>query len=143
MSLQALRKAYATDNKLETEGVWYSPPSLPHIGFKLARMSRANREWQTQFAVIYRQNKRLFDNSDLNNPVLLAKTLKLFCNTILVDWRGITNDEGTVVPYTVAAGIKLLTELPDLYEELSDEAGLKDRYRQEEADEIAGKSETT
>ena len=145
MSLQALRKSYATDKKLEQEGVWYSPPDLPHIGFLLARQAHVNRGWQTKVTALYsnRVYKKLFDKNDIYNPVLHAKLVEMFCESILLNWRGITNDEGVEIPYTKAAGVKLLTELPDLYHELSNEASTTEKYRREDVEEIAKKSVTT
>ena len=141
MSIAKLREIYGTNKKLEEEGVWYYPPHLGEkIGFLLARMARTNRKWQTELTKLYKENKRLFDTKDASDPVLERKVCDLFCRKILLDWSdNMVNDEGVKVPYSVEAGTKLLIELPELYDELAEEASAKVRYQQEVHDDIAKK----
>lgn len=140
MSLKDLRKVYGNDERLEQEGVWFSPPFLNNkISFLLARMGRTNKLWQTEVALIHQKYKAEIDAGDTNNPELLKEVLRAFCRVILRNWRGLTNDEGQEIPYTPEGGFKLLDELPDLYDKLAEVAGVKNRYQQGVNDDIVKK----
>lgn len=143
MPFDQIKKAYGTDKQLEREGFWYRPPGM-NMEFLLARMTRTNKKWAKRVTVNYKEHKRSIDSNEMNDDSY-DDLLKTFCLTILLDWRGedTIGDDGNPVPYTFAAGYDLLTDLPDLYEELAVEAQYLTNYKRKQEEEIMGKSQVT
>ena len=141
MSLAELRKAYGTDTQLVEDGVWFSPPHLANkrARFLLARMHRTNKVWQTEIARIHRKYQPEIDAGDVNNPDMLKEVLEAFCRIIIKGWEGMGDDPNFEVPYTVKECIKLLDELPDLYDVLAEAAGVRTRYQQEATNDVVKK----
>lgn len=141
----SIAKRYKTSEKLATGGFWYTPDycrddeNPPR--FKLARKHlRSNRKYQarmTQYAI---ENKRQLARPTMHGyEQAETAALKVFCEAVLLDWAGIYGDDGNLVEYSVEQGIALMTECPDLYEELDDIATDRQNYVEEDAAEIAGK----
>ena len=145
MSLSLLKKTYGTRQDLERQGVWVSPvlDEDHDISFLLARMLRTNKKWAGRVTKVYRQNKRKIDSGMIPDDLDKTMTLRIFCETILLDWRGIKDDKGVDIPYSVDAGMKLLAELPDLHDYLIEEANSATTYQAQAVDEVAGKSAST
>ena len=142
MSLKLLRKNYGTRKDLEQQGVWVKPiiDEESDIAFLLARMFRTNRKWAGRISKVYRQHKRKIDTGAMPDEQANKISLNIFCESVLLDWRGITTDEGKAIPYTPEEGIKLLNELPDLYDYLKAEAEEAATYQDEVAESTAEKS---
>ena len=145
MAIEALRRSFGTSKDAEKRGVWVKPPLDEDIdcAFLLARMSRVNRNWATKVTKVYRQKRRKLDAGALTDEETLEATKRIFCETVLLDWRGINNKEGTPIPYSVEAAIQIMTELPDLYDYLQEEAQSLLTYQTEDVDATGKKYATT
>ena len=144
MSLRDLQAEFGTDEKLESEGVWVYPVIRnPKIGFKLRRMARSNREWANRAAANYRKNKRKIDAGHVTDPKLLEDSYRVFCQTVMMEWCGLHEDDGTEIVYSIERGVKFFSKWPDLYERLSDDAQEISTFQQEDVDEISGKLKAT
>lgn len=141
MSLVDLQAEFGTDKKLESEGVWIYPVIRnPKIGFLVRRMSRSNREWANRAAASYRKNKRKIEAGHVTDPKILEDSFKVFCQTVLMNWKGLYDKQKQEIPYTIQKGVELFSTYPDLYERVSDEAQDISTFQAEEIDEIAEKS---
>lgn len=144
MSIESLRRSYGTDKVLEQDGIWVSPPTDDgvKVEFLVARQSRHNRRWATKVSRVYKETKDKVDAGMVIDDESIDTSLRVFCETNLLDWRGLTKD-GKAIPYSPEGGFKLLSELPDLYEFLNKVSLNKAFYQQQEQAGIEKKSATT
>ena len=139
MSVDRLRKRFATSQSLSQTGVWVKVDlgdGDKPIEFLLARMGRSNRKWASQATLAYRANKRKIDAGLMSDEESTERALKVFCRTVLLDWRHVTKADGSPIPYTPDEGIKLLTECDGLYDYLLEESQELSNF-QDQAQQVA------
>ncbi len=131
----SIYELYETDLNRETDGFWYKVNE--NISIKLARAGGANLAFSKAMEKKTRPHRKRGgafegDNVDIEIANVLMK--EAFAETIVLDWRGkgFSNKEGKKIAFSVAAAVKLLTDLPDLFVELRDAAGSAANYRLEE-----------
>ena len=141
--MDALRQAYKVDKTKCVEGVWVTPERLVGVQdamqFKLARMGVSNPKFRaaaTEYALKNRNQQRL---GQINVEAQREHMIRVFCETVLIDWRNIKDPSGKVVDYDVQLGIVLMEELEDLFEELLNKAQQQDLFRAEANKEDLGK----
>lgn len=122
----SLRKSYKTDADAETNGVWadvgYSDQFKGPISFKLARMAPSNKVYATALERAYRPHEAAQRAGTLSTELGNTIFRRVFCETIVKDWRNVSKEELTGNPedaetqavFSTEDAIKLLTDLPDL-----------------------------
>lgn len=144
MSISNLKKRFSTSDSLGNQGVWIKVVvSDEEYEFKLAHMGRSNRRWNSLSSASYRQNKYKIDNGLMTEEQSIARIRKLFCQAILLDWRGVTDDDGLALPYSPELGEEVMSECHTLYEYLVDEATRLENFQEKEIKETVGKSPVT
>lgn len=146
MSVARLKKRFAGNKSLSQNGVWI-PIDLddggPVMEFLLARMSRANRKWANQASRVYRHHKRKIEAGLMSDEESVERSLRVFCNTVLLDWRNVTDTSGKPIEYTPEEGITVLTECDGLYDYLLEESQEISNFQDKEVAQTLEKSEVT
>ena len=107
-----LRQEFATDEKLETEGVWHELGDGARV--KVARLG--NPAWQKEYNRLPQPIRNAAQNGRLKGP--LAETFDkrnaaVLAKTILVGWDGMEDEHGQPLPYSVEAAEEALRDLKD------------------------------
>ncbi len=118
----------ATDAELE-EGAWVdigegARIKVAYTGsrrFREAAFKRTNRRG-------FRQTRQTFEAQD-------EDTIRLLAKDVLLDWKGIEDDDGNAIPYSQAKALELLTEQYPFREIVSEEAMTLENFRREELNE--------
>jgi len=109
-----LDKFFKTEKKLESEGVWFDVTET--ASFKLKRFGGENStKVKALMAKHYKPYARLIENGSMEEKKQLEITAKIFVESSLCDWKGVEID-GAEVPYSPEAAIKLLMDLPELFD---------------------------
>ena len=135
----SIYEMYETDQAKEVEGFWH--PVNKKISVKLARAGGANLTFSKAMELKTRPHRKrggAFEGENVDMELATELMIESFAETIILDWKGITNKEDKKVAYSPAAAKKLLTDLPDLYIELRDAAGSAANYRIEEIKDDVG-----
>lgn len=129
-----LRQEFATNTDLETEGVWQDLGDGGRV--KVARLG--NPKWQRAYnklphglrnaASSGRLKGAQADEFDKRNARVLAET-------ILLDWDGMEEEDGTPIPYSVEAAEQALFELKDFRTAVVQLAGDMANFQAEEVAE--------
>lgn len=143
----SLTRAFGTDPKKETEGVWVDL-SINDDGtaakMKILRMGPSNKKFAKRFATLSKKFKMLRgDKAELEKQALR----EAFVDTCLVDWENIENiresPEGvlkeTYMPFNQANAEVLLAALPELFDYIVGQAMDLELF-QTEANEQAAKN---
>lgn len=118
---------YQTDKGAESTGVWIDDSGA---SFKLARMGGANTKFQRAMTAAMKPYMREIQLGVIDDAALEPILRKVFIDTILVDWKGVTGPsnpetpdvEGDPIPFSADAAVQLFADLPDLYSRLRTEA---------------------
>lgn len=129
----SLYDLFETNSGAESAGVWVP---LGPARFKLARAGGANENY------LKTARKRLgpFQASleSLPEKALTDMALGLFVDTVLLDWEGVVDRSGAVLPFSKEAAKKLLTELPNLFAALRAEAEKMSNFSAKNLEAAAG-----
>jgi len=126
----SLYDLYETDLVKEVEGFWHKVTKA--ISIKMARAGGANLAFTKAMEEKTREHRKRGGalEGDKVDVELVTEILKeAFVETIILDWKGVKDKSGKKVAFSVAAAKTLVADLPDLYSELRDAAGLASNYR--------------
>lgn len=135
----SIYELYETDLTKEVEGFWHNVTKK--ISVKMARAGGANLAFTKAMEFKTREHRKrggALEGNEMDIDLVTGIMKEAFAETIILDWKGITNKEGKKVPFSVAAAKKLIADLPDLYNELRDAAGLAANFRLEGIKEDVG-----
>lgn len=110
----------------------------PALEFKIARLGNVNYNQRLQELVRpHRRKVRMGFDEDLEEFVKVA-----VAETVLVDWRGMQDDDGSEIVYSKARSVEILSDpvYSDIFDFVMDVAGDAAIFRQSAVEDIAGKS---
>jgi hypothetical protein len=64
-------------------------------------------------AKLMKPQRTLIQLGQADDKVITKIAAEITSRTILLEWEGVKADDGTAIPYTVEAAVKLLIDLPD------------------------------
>lgn len=127
---------YATDTTREAEGFWH--PITDKIKFLMARAGGQNSTFAKTLERRIRPHRRKIDNEDMDVSLANEIMIEVFAETVVKDWKGVMDDDGKALPCTKENIVNILTELPDLFNELRDVASKHANFRATTVEEDVG-----
>ena len=127
-------KHFSTDKKKESGGVWID---YGDYGFQVRRLGSSNKKFTKMMETELRPHKAQIRRKAMNDDIADAISIKVFCTTVLISWRRVeTAKDGTRtwiegmmpdargkdVEYSVQNASDLLKQLPDLFDDLYQQA---------------------
>lgn len=137
-----LDKAYQMDDRSVKEGAWMiTGPDLDQE-FLIKPFRSTNPTFKAAYARHFKPYARQIDNDTLDSKKEREVMARFFCEACLVDWKGIEID-GEYPPYSKDLAVKLLTHIPELFEDLM--AFSKDfkNYRADYKEDVGNSSAAT
>lgn len=131
---------FATDKKAETEqGI-----TLDYGSFKIriVRAGGANRKYAETLNRKLKPYRRQLENDTIDGEVALKAMAEVYADTVIIGWEGITGPDGQPLDYCRNNVIKLLTDLPDLFRDIQEQANKAALFRAQEREEEAKNSES-
>jgi hypothetical protein len=108
---------YKTNKDLESEGVWFM--TSKDTGFLLRRSGGANSNRMKMITAKHQKPVlHKIKNDLLTDEESQEIGLKIFVDAVLVDWKGVTDEEGNEIPFSRENAIEVLQEVPDLVDRL-------------------------
>lgn len=131
----SLNKLFGTDKTAEIEGIWVDYPN--GVSMKIARMGGANTEYSRYLTNQLKPYKFQIDRGTLSEDKSREILLEVFARYVLKDWKGVTDEKGQPIEYSVEAAKKVLAEYPELLNELQTLASDYRRFAREVLEETA------
>ena len=124
---------FETDTNDEIGGIWLDFPN--GASFKVARMGGSNKSFNRKF----RQRTKSFRGNveAMPDEMLEQISVDAFVDGCLLDWEGIVGRDGVEIPFSKENAKKLLKDLPELRDNLINEARNFENFRKESVDEVA------
>ena len=129
----SIYELFETDADLETQGFWH--PINKHISFLLARAGGSNMGFSKAMEKKTRSHRGrggAFEDDNVDVELATILMQEAFAETVILDWKGVTDKAGKKINYTPAAATKLMKALPDLFGILRDAASKAANFRAEE-----------
>lgn len=136
----SLYKIFKTNNSLEVKGVWIEYGEEPPIRFRIARAGGSNKAFAKRLDQLTRPVRKLLANNALSDERANEIYQEAFIQTVLLEWENVTDENGNELPLTFENAKKVFTDLPDLFNDLKEQATNMAMYREEELEKIVGNS---
>lgn len=147
----SLHKLFKNDVNLEKNGIWIdygpnddlagTPP--PSQRFRVARSGGSNMAYNKALEHITKPFKRALQNGQVSNERAKLMDREAFLDTCLLGWENVTNADGQLIEFSKANAVALFDELPDLYDDIREQANNASLYREEVREADLGNSGTS
>lgn len=130
-------EAFKTDKELEKNGVVVD---YDKFRVTIARAGGGNNRYKKCLENKTRPHKRAIQSDTLSNDVGEKISIDVFVATIILDWevkddkgawiQGLENSKGKIVPFTKENVIELLTDIPDLWNDIREQSTSNTIFRE-------------
>lgn len=125
-----LDKLFSSDKAIETDGKWFL--MAENVEFKMKRFGGANSVEVNKLNAKYLgKYQKLISKGLLDKEVEAGLYVKVFVEASMVDWKGLSDDEGNDIPFTKEAAQDLFKRLPDLLDLAMEFSMDKEEYRED------------
>lgn len=127
-------ETYITNPDLEsTTGVWLDFPG--DRAFLVFRAGGSNEAYGRKFQHLIKPYRRQLDKGTISKEVSDNILRHVYAETVIKDWRGIKDDKGKPVPYSVENCIEFLKAFPELFNDIQSLAGELATFNMENVEE--------
>lgn len=132
MKKSGLFQLYATDTQVEKEGVWVpvGKDGDKVIRFRLARAGGGNTKYLKLLELKTKPYRRQLQHDLVDIKTSDEIMMEVFAETVVVDWENVLED-GIQVPYSKEKCLAYFKELPDLFNDVREQASKAAYYRAE------------
>ena len=123
---------YQTDSAAEQKGapiVVGATDDGEEIVFYCTRMTNNNPAYAKELERLSKPFARAIDLGTFSNESAKKLYFDAFINVVLVGWKNVKGTDGKDIPYSKETARQVLTDLPDLFTLLSDEARRAANFR--------------
>ena len=131
---KSVYEIFGTNKDEEQAGIWldYGP-----FRFLLARAGGANRRYAACVERKLRPHRAAINSGALDEELGATLLAEAYAETIVLGWEGIEDETGKPMTFNKKNVVKLLTDLPDLFQALRAEAENRANFVQAGASEDA------
>lgn len=95
----------------------------------LARAGAGNKKFTQELERVRKPHQRRIDAGLVSDEEMETFFLKTFAKVAITGWQNVNDEEGKPLPYSYENALNLITELPELYQELVQKSIERDNYR--------------
>jgi hypothetical protein len=111
---------YATNKKLEAEkGIVLD---YPGFSITIARAGGSNKKFNKTMLELVRPYRRQQEQGLLDEELANELLIKAYAEAVILGWEGIDDENGEPLEYSKEACIKLLSDLPELFNDIQKQA---------------------
>ena len=134
-----LYEVYKTDTTKEREnGIRVDLPGDAAIW--LRRAGGANSHFDRAMDAVMKPYRRQLQMGTLDDGKAEELMATVYARSVVIDWEGVTDEQGNKLDCTEENIVKVFTDLPDLFEDVKAQAGNMANFRREEVEEAKGNS---
>jgi hypothetical protein len=126
-----LKKNYATDKVAEIAGI--EKDFGDGLFIKIARIG--NSEYKKFFQKLTKPHQKAIRRGVLSDEVADRLLIEAMANKIVLDWRGMFEGQ-TEIQYSTENCIRILTEYPDLKDQINEIANEMESFKTEDDEEL-------
>jgi len=136
----SLFKQFKTDSKVEREGILldYGPNKdlpvdaegkHPIMMIRIARAGGSNDAYNKRIEALSKKHRRKIQNDAMEISELREMTMHAVADTVILGWENVTDAEGKLLPFSRDNALKLFQELPDLFNDIQEQAAKATLFR--------------
>jgi|15BtaG_2_1085339.scaffolds.fasta_scaffold05189_5 hypothetical protein len=125
--------------KTSSEGIWVDCGADLHL--KVARLG--NPEYEEALRKAGKPFMRQMRLGTMKIEDMEKLAMKCVADHVLQDWKGLEEDDGTVIKFSSKKALEIFREYPEFYSIVKDVSGEAELFRSDEMEEASGNSEAT
>ena len=128
-------KMFETSSEAEQEGL-----ELNYGSFSIwvARSGGANQKYNKIMEALTKPHLFSIKNETITPEMVKSIRVEAHAKAVVLRWKGVTDREGNEMEFSVENCIKLFTDLDDLFEDVSEQAGKAGLFRKDIIDLTVG-----
>ena len=133
--MAGLYDQFETNRDAEVKGVYveYGKNSKGQvIRFLISRMGKANKAYSKAMEAATRPHRRAIELGTMDDAQAEELFLKVFCEKIILGWEGVEDRDGNPLKFNLKNAMALMTDLPDLYDDLQEQSKKASLFRTEQ-----------
>ncbi|MFZ4857906.1 MAG: hypothetical protein ACOYL3_16070 [Desulfuromonadaceae bacterium] len=130
MSLYSMFKT--SDRREKEEGVVLDYGTAK---IRIARAGGSNRRYSDLLTKKLRPFKRQLENETMDPDAGTRVMAEVYADTVILGWEGVQNAEGKNLDFNRDNVIKIMTDLPDLFRDIQEQALKMANFREAELDD--------
>jgi len=135
MTIASAYALFESSAEAEANGVWI--PIGP-FKFKIARAGGGNQAFSKEAMKRFKPFQAAISNETMPKEIADQMVIDIFVDTIVLDWKDVGDREGKPIEFSKEAAKTLLTELPNLFQELQAQAQKTGNFRKENLEAAEG-----
>lgn len=133
---KSIYELFGSDESLETKGIWHDFGDYGR--FLIARAGGSNKPYAKALERETRPLRRSLEAGAIDEERSRALLAKVFADTVVLGWEGVIGRDGEELPFDRDNCRKLLTDLPNLFEDIRTQATSWAQYRKQALEAEAG-----
>lgn len=142
----SLYKTFGTSADLEQSGIWlqYGYADVPEgeparpIRIRISRAGGNNTKFARIMEAKTRPYRRSIQTETLDNKIAESLFREVYAEAVILGWENVQDADGKDLPFTRENVIKVLTDLPDLYQDIREAAAKATLFRDAELETDSG-----
>src|SRR5690348_9498412 len=108
--VKSLYEQFGNTN-LEREGIWlnYGVGPKGPMRIKIARAGGGNKRYAAALEANFREHRRQYELGTLDNDVATELLIRTFADAVILEWEGITDRNGELLPLTKENVLQVFT----------------------------------
>ncbi|MCI0418642.1 MAG: hypothetical protein L0312_05375 [Acidobacteria bacterium] len=131
-----LFEQFKTNESFETTGVVLDYGDGGRI--RIARAGGANKKYLRATEKLSRQYRNQIRMGTFSGDLANKVMQEVFADTVVLGWEGVTDADGTNIPFSRENCMRLFRDLPALWDDVQEQAASVAIFREAELDEVAG-----
>lgn len=138
-----LYNQFKTDETLETDGIFIEYGETADgkpIRIRIARAGGKNKAFTKALEKATRPHRKAIQTGSLDSATADKLYREVFVDTVVLGWENVTDENGKPLEFNRENALKVFTDLPDLFQDLRDQAANSALFREEVLEEDLGNS---
>lgn len=125
---------FKTDGSVELQGINLD---FGTFAIRIARAGGANKAYAKALMKHLKPYRKAIQAGTIDPKKQQALMAEVYAESVILGWANVTDAEGNVMEYTRENVVKLLTDLPELFNQIISDAENFRLFKEVEAEEIA------
>lgn len=130
-----LYKTYKADETTEKDGI--DLQYGPDCKIRIARAGGSNARFGKLLGDKLKPYRRQIDNGTMDDAVAAKIMAEVYADCVILSWSGVEDADGKPLSFTKENVVKLLTDLPELFRDIQEQAGKVSNFKAAEREEDA------
>lgn len=133
--MKSIYDQFATNSNWEQQGITLE---YGDARFRVARAGGSNKAFQRSLESKTRKYRRAIQTDNFPPDQANAIMREVYAETVVLGWENVFDRQGNAITFSKENCIKLFNDLPDLFQDIMDQAGKAMLFREDVNEKSSG-----